>query len=198
MDSDHVGEKGQGAAYDELPSPSHAETGHKHHKHMRVLLVAVAVIIILCDLITKILVVSTLEGRRIIHWGFIDFVVIRNPGAAFSIATGSTWILTLIALTLVVVIIRLGRKLESLAWAWGFGLILGGALGNLIDRFFRAPSPFQGHVVDFISIGWWPVFNIADSAICCGVIVMLIEVLRGINPDGERDRTSDKDSSSQN
>lgn len=177
---------------DREPDINHLDTESRspvnRTRNVRVFLGVLAAIVIILDVLTKVSVVRFLEGRRPVHMGFVDFLVVRNPGAAFSLATGSTWILTVVALALVVVIVRIGQKLESFMWAVGFGLILGGALGNLIDRFFRFPGPFRGHVVDFISIGWWPVFNIADSAICCGVAIILIEVLLGVKPDGGRER----------
>lgn len=171
---------------------SHRGDHHNFHKKFnnRLLLISIMIVIVLCDVLSKIFVVHTLEGHEPIHLGFIDFIVLRNPGAAFSMATGSTWILTIIALALVAIILRVGRKLGSVLWAIAFGLVLGGALGNLGDRFFRSPGPFLGHVVDFISIGWWPVFNIADSAICCGVALIFIQVLRGIKPDGTHEESS--------
>ncbi|MGB6277721.1 MAG: signal peptidase II, partial [Rhodococcus sp. (in: high G+C Gram-positive bacteria)] len=86
-----------------------------------------------------------------------------------------------------------GRTLRSPWWALGLGLVLGGALGNLIDRFFRAPGPFQGHVVDFVSVGWWPVFNVADSSIVCGAILLVVLSLFGFEPNGERVTKSSSD-----
>ncbi len=77
--------------------------------------------------------------------------------------------------------------------ALGLGLVLGGALGNLIDRFFRAPGPLQGHVVDFVSVGWWPVFNVADSSIVCGAIMLVVLTLFGFEPNGERVRSTKDD-----
>ena len=76
--------------------------------------------------------------------------------------------------------------MRSLWWAIGLGMVLGGALGNLIDRFFRSPGPLRGHVVDFVSVGWWPVFNVADSAIVCGAILLVGLTLFGFEPDGTR------------
>ena len=74
-------------------------------------------------------------------------------------ATGYAWVLTLVALGVVIAIIRLSQRLRSAWWTLGLGLVLGGALGNLADRVFRAPGALHGHVVDFIAIGWWPVFQ---------------------------------------
>ena len=101
-------------------------------------------------------------------------------------ATGYTWILSLVALAVVGAIIWLGRRLDSVGWAIGLGLVLGGALGNLTDRIFREPGPLRGHVVDFISVGWWPVFNLADSAVVCGAVLLVLLTLLGYDYDGKR------------
>jgi signal peptidase II len=88
-------------------------------------------------------------------------------------ATGYTWMLTVIASAVVVGIFWMGRRLVSPWWAIGLGMILGGAMGNLVDRFFRSPGPLRGHVVDFFSIGWWPVFNVADPSVVGGAILLV-------------------------
>ena len=86
----------------------------------------------------------------------------------------------------------MGRRLASPWWAVGLGLILGGALGNLVDRFFRSPGPLRGHVVDFLSIGWWPVFNVADPAVVGGAILLVGLSLFGYDFDApERRRDVD-------
>lgn len=151
-------------------------------------LVVVAVVIYLADLATKTLAVARLEpGVPVSIIGdVVTLTLVRNSGAAFSMATGYTWILTLIALAVVATIIRFSRKLGSWAWAIGLGLVLGGALGNLTDRLFREPGPLRGHVVDFVSVGWWPVFNVADSAVVCGAILLVVLTLLGYEYDGTR------------
>jgi signal peptidase II len=152
----------------------------------RLLLIAAAVLA--ADLATKIAAVAYLTpGQPVSIIGdVVTLTLVRNPGAAFSMATGMTWVLTLIAIGISIAVIRMGRKLRSMWWAVGLGLVLGGAVGNLIDRFFRAPSVMQGHVVDFFSVGWFPVFNVADSGITCGAILLVIVTLFGIEPDGTR------------
>ncbi|MEC3977699.1 signal peptidase II [Amycolatopsis sp. H20-H5] len=148
------------------------------------------------DLLTKSLVVANLEGREPVKilGGLIYLQLIRNPGAAFSMATGLTWVLALVAIAVVVAIVWLSRRLRSVGWAIGLGLVLAGALGNLTDRVFRAPGPLQGHVVDFISAfapngEGWAIFNIADSAICVGGVLIVLLSLLGKDYDG----TSTKD-----
>lgn len=158
-----------------------------------VLLAAVAALALVLDFASKSLVVVTMEGHPPVEvaGGLLYFDVLRNSGAAFSIATGMTWLLTLIAIGVVIAIIRLAPKLRSPGWAVGLGLVLGGALGNLVDRMFRAPGPLRGHVVDFISVfkpwgGAWPVFNLADSAICVGGVLLVLLALLGKDYDGSR------------
>ncbi|OZC64913.1 signal peptidase II [Rhodococcus sp. 15-725-2-2b] len=159
------------------------------------LLIVIAAVILLFDLVTKILVVHYVEpGNPIeIVGDVVTLRLVRNPGAAFSMATGMTWLLTVVAVAVVIGVIKIGRTLRSAWWALGLGLVLGGALGNLIDRFFRAPGPFQGHVVDFVSVGWWPVFNVADSSIVCGAILLVVLSLFGFEPNGERAGKSSSD-----
>ena len=91
---------------------------------------------------------------------------------------------TLIACGVVVAILRTARNLRSLPWAVCLGLLLGGALGNLADRLVRAPAPLKGHVVDWIQLPHWPVFNLADSAIVCGGILIVLLSFKGLDPDG--------------
>ncbi len=156
-------------------------------QRLRTLLVLAAVVLGL-DLLTKTIVVANLTpGDPVpIIGDFARLSLVRNPGAAFSMATGMTWLLTLVAAAVVVGVVRIGRTLRSLGWAIGLGLVLGGALGNLMDRLFRAPGPLQGHVVDFVAVGWWPVFNVADSAIVCGAILLVVLTVLGFEPNGTR------------
>jgi signal peptidase II len=161
---------------------------------MWLILLAVAVTVLAADLVTKIVAVALIEpGDPVeIIGDTVTFKLVRNSGAAFSMATGYTWILTLIALVVVAGIIRYSNRLGSIWWALGLGLVLGGALGNLIDRIFRAPGPLRGHVVDFVSVGWWPVFNVADSAVVCGAIGLVVLTLFGLEFDGTRAGRGDK------
>jgi len=149
-------------------------------------LFAVAVFAYALDLISKMLVVAKLEHHAPIQviGDWLELHAIRNPGAAFGFGAAFTIIFTLIAAAVIVVIVRLARKLYSLPWAIALGLLLGGALGNLTDRVFRAPGVFQGEVVDFIAPKGFAVFNLADSAIVCGGILIVLLSFRGLDPDG--------------
>ncbi|RKT04225.1 signal peptidase II [Streptomyces sp. 3211.6] len=149
-------------------------------------LLVVAVLAYLLDLGSKMLVVSRLEHRPPIEivGNLLKLDAIRNPGAAFGFGGAFTIIFTLIAATVIVVIVRLARKLYSLPWAIALGLLLGGALGNLTDRIFRSPGVFRGAVVDFIAPAHFAVFNLADSAIVCGGILIVLLSFKGLDPDG--------------
>lgn len=168
-------------------------TGAQPRQRLRLLL-AVAATLFALDLVTKIIVVARIRpGESVSIIGdFVELVLVRNPGAAFSMATGMTWLLTLIATAVVIGVLRIGRTLRSTLWAIGLGGVLGGALGNLMDRLFREPGPLQGHVVDFVSVGWWPVFNVADSSIVCGAILLVTLTVFGFEPDGTRYKDKEK------
>ncbi len=168
------------------------------------LLTLLAIGVLLLDLATKLIVVATLsettpaaEQPRILG-GLVYFSLLRNAGAAFSMATGMTWVLALIAIAVVAGIIRIAPRLKSTPWAVALGLVLGGAIGNLTDRIFRAPGFLQGHVVDFISVfgpnaQYFPAFNVADSAITIGGVTLVITALLGIDYDGSRRGRSSAD-----
>ncbi|HEV2781967.1 MAG TPA: signal peptidase II [Actinophytocola sp.] len=159
------------------------------------LLVLVASVVLTADVLTKIAVVAALEGEPPVRLlgGFVYLQLVRNPGAAFSMATGMTWVLSLIAISVVLGIIWILPRLRSIGWAIGLGLVLAGALGNLSDRIFRAPGPLRGHVVDFVSVfapngDAFPVFNVADSAISCGGALIVLLALLGRDYDGRSTR----------
>ncbi|WP_405688618.1 signal peptidase II [Streptomyces sp. NBC_00057] len=162
------------------------ETAPSRGKRKIMVLFAVAVFAYLLDLISKTIVVAKLEHHPPIEilGDWLKFDVIRNAGAAFGFGEAYTIIFTFIAASVIVVIARLARKLYSLPWAIALGLLLGGALGNLTDRIFRAPGTFQGAVVDFIAPAHFAVFNLADSAIVCGGILIVILSFKGLDPDG--------------
>ncbi len=100
--------------------------------------------------------------------------LVRNPGGAFSVFTGFTPLLAVLAAVLVVVIVRTTRRTADRVMAYTLAMVLGGAVGNLIDRMVRAPGFLRGHVIDFIDLSFWPTFNLADSAITIGVIIVLV------------------------
>lgn len=182
---------------DDLQAPA-GRSAHKRGKRVT-LFVAVAAAVLALDVVSKVLVVARLPERtptgghlpvRLLG-GALYLNQARNSGAAFSLGTGFTVILTVVALAVVIVIARTASRLRSTGWAIALGLILGGALGNLGDRVFRAPGVGRGHVVDWISLfgaydKYWPVFNLADSAIVCGAILAALLVLLGVELDARK------------
>jgi signal peptidase II len=154
-----------------------------------------AVLAVVLDQVVKHLSTEHLtEGRPVrILGGLIYLSLLRNGGAAFSLGRGYTWVFPVITLAVIVWIVWMARKLRSVPWAISLGLVLGGALGNLADRLFRAPGPFEGHVVDMISLfapygQGFAVFNIADSCLSVGVVLAVLLELTGRQRDGSRAR----------
>ncbi|HET6728511.1 MAG TPA: signal peptidase II [Jiangellaceae bacterium] len=149
-------------------------------------LASVAVTVFALDQITKIMAVAWLQDGQVVEVvdGILRLRLVRNPGAAFSFATDITIVLTAVAATVVVVIMRLSRRLTSAWWAVALGGLLGGALGNLTDRILREPAPLRGHVIDFLELPNWPVFNLADSAIVGSAVLVAWLSLRGVTYDG--------------
>ena len=152
------------------------------------LLLAVAAFVLAADVISKSIVVARMADHLPIRLlgGLLTITLTRNGGAAFSIGTSMTIVFTAIAVGVIVYILRTARNLRSIGWAITLGLLLGGATGNLLDRIFRAPGPFQGHVVDWIELPHWPVFNLADSSIVCAGVLVVLLALFGIRLDGTR------------
>jgi signal peptidase II len=150
------------------------------------LLLTVAGTVLVADVVSKLLVVAHLSNREPLEVipAVLDLQLTRNAGAAFGFAAGATVIFTLVAASVVVFIARAARRLASVGWAWALGMLLGGALGNLGDRVFRAPGPLRGHVVDWIHLHHWPVFNVADSGVVIGGLLAVLLSTRGIRLDG--------------
>ncbi len=140
------------------------------------------------DLVSKAVVVDTLTGQPPVEvlGTYLQLNVVYNPGAAFSFATSFTEILTGVAIVAAGVVLWVARRLGSTLWAVGLGLLLGGVLGNLTDRLFRAPGPFRGHVVDFFMLPNFPVFNVADICINLAAATIIVQALRGVRVDGHR------------
>lgn len=180
---DSTGADTEKAAGEAPAEPAAAGRG----KRKLAILFAVALFAYALDLGTKLLVVAKLEpsGETINVIGeLLQFRAIRNAGAAFGIGEAYTIVFTIIASSVIVVIARLARKLYSMPWAIALGMLLGGALGNLTDRIFRTPGFLEGAVVDFIAPANFAVFNLADSAVVCGGILIVILSFRGLDPDG--------------
>lgn len=156
-------------------------------------LVALAAVTLVLDQATKAWALAALdEGvRHPVLGDLLGLQLLFNPGAALGLATGTTWLLTLVAITVVVVIVRVSRRLGSRGWAVALGLLLGGALGNLVDRMVREPGVARGHVVDFIAYGDLFVGNVADIAIVVAAGLLMLLSLRGVRLDGTREGAAD-------
>jgi lipoprotein signal peptidase len=155
------------------------------------ILVAAALAVYGIDQLSKYLVVTNLtEGEVVPVLGtLLQWQFVRNPGAAFSLASGMTWIFTILAAGVITFIVWFARRIRSIAWALVFGLLLGGVLGNLTDRLFREPSFGLGHVIDYISTPWMlpAIYNVADIAIVSSMVLFMILTTRGVGLDGTRE-----------
>lgn len=147
----------------------------------------VATLVYVSDLLTKIWAVERLsdpnESIEIVG-DLFQLELTRNPGAAFGIGVSMTIVFTTLSLIVVGVVLRTSSRLGSTWWAVVFGLVLGGALGNLTDRLFRSPGFMRGHVIDFLHLKNWPVFNLADTAFCIAGAIVFLLVLRNIPLEG--------------
>ena len=175
------------------------DTPRKRTPRLRIVL-GVAVLVLALDIVSKAIVVATLSDRHCLVGNFVPspppvrllggvltLCESRNPGAAFGIGgTSTTIVFTAIAVGVIIFIVRSSRQIYSLPWAIALGLLLGGATGNLTDRIFRSPGPLRGWVVDWIQLPHWPVFNLADSAITCGAVLMVLLAAQGRRLDGTR------------
>ena len=140
----------------------------------------------LLDFATKSWALNTLDSRNPVKLigNFLQLTLYKNSGAAFSLAQGATIIFTFFAISVVAAIAYYSIKITSFGWSIVLGLALGGILGNLTDRIFRAPGFFTGHVIDWIQLPNWPVFNLADSAIVVAASIAVILSIRNISPMG--------------
>ena len=175
------------------------------HRSVLAVLAGTAVGIVLIDQVTKAWAVAYLqpriesgEGPLYIIDPLLRLTYVENTGAAWGMGAGYTWIFTIVAVLVGVVIVRFARTITSRAWALALGGLLGGLLGNLIDRLTRPPGPGLGSVVDFIGLPNFPVFNVADMAITCSAVAMIILAWRGIPLSESEPNGSSSDDSSSN
>ncbi|KRC56682.1 MULTISPECIES: signal peptidase II [unclassified Nocardioides] len=152
------------------------------------LFAAVGAIMLVIDQVTKVLAVRHLAGEPDVEvvGELLQLHLTYNPGAAFSLGTRFTVALAVLATAATLVVLWISRRVQSRWWSVALGLMFAGIDGNLMDRLFRDPAPFKGHVVDFLMLPNWPVFNVADMCINVGVAMILVQVLRGIALDGSR------------
>jgi signal peptidase II len=139
----------------------------------------IAVVIVLLDQISKAWALGVLADGRIIHviWT-MQFNLTFNRGMAFSRGTGIGPIIGVIGLVVVVLLLLSLRRADNALTRVATGLIIGGAVGNILDRLFRGSGWMRGAVIDFIDFQWWPVFNIADMAIMIGAATMMVAMLK--------------------
>jgi len=151
-------------------------------------LLVVAVVVVGIDRVTKVWAVDALDAGRVIvlvdPWWQLRLVY--NSGAAFGFAGGYTAVISIVAAGVAVAILRMSRRLRNIWWAIALGGILGGALGNLIDRMTQEPGPLRGFVIDFIEWPGFPVWNLADAAIIGSVALVVLLSLRDIPYDAAR------------
>ena len=174
------------------------------HRSVLAVLAGTAVGIVLVDQVSKAWAVAYLqlriesgEGPIYLIDPLLRLTYVENTGAAWGMGAGYTWIFTIVAVVVGIVIVRFARTITSRAWALALGGLLGGLLGNLIDRLTRSPGPGLGSVVDFIGLPNFPVFNVADIAITCSAVAMIILACRGIPlSESEPDDLSSADDSS--
>jgi len=172
-------------AFDPVPStPAPVRTGGRRRLYAVLLGIAAAVLVL--DQGSKAWALHSLTpGAPVDLVGsFLRLNLIRNPGAAFSIGHGSTWLLTAVSLGILVWVVVGARKVGNMPWAVALGLLLGGALGNLVDRLLRAPGPGRGHVVDFIDYFGLFIGNVADVAIVAGAGIIMVLAYRGTSVAG--------------
>jgi signal peptidase II len=144
------------------------------------LLFGAATVVVAVDQITKAVALASLEPGRPVRAidGVVYWTLQRNPGAAFGLFQRIPVLFTILAIGISIVIARASARVRSGLHATALGLVLGGALGNLVDRLVREPGPFRGHVIDFIDFRFWPTFNVADAAIVVGAALLFIWSLR--------------------
>ena len=167
------------------------------HKAAAGTIVAIlAALVLAADQFSKYLALQNLplEVNVTVLGDFLSFYLVKNPGAAFSLGSGATWVFSIALAAVAVAIIWLTvTKVRSRIWAVVLGLLLGGVLGNLTDRLLREPGFGVGHVIDFINTPWmwfWTnpaIFNVADIFIVCDMIAIAVLVLIGVHMDGTRE-----------
>ena len=142
-------------------------------------MIGAIVAIVAVDQLTKIWAVAALAaGPKHVIGSTVELELTRNGGGAFSRFQGMTPILAVAAVAVTIVLARVLRRTTDRWLVVALTLVLGGALGNLVDRFARSPGFLRGHVVDFVAVGWWPVFNLADSCITIGAVLLIVRSLR--------------------
>jgi len=178
----------RGASLSDADDERQDSTTRDRRYRARLLFVGVAGVLLVIDQVTKIWAVAALTPGEPKHLlgSLLRLDLIRNPGAAFSTGTSHTEVFTALALVATIVVVWFGLRTRHLGWAVGLGFLFAGVVGNLVDRIFRAPSVFRGHVVDFLELPHWPIFNVADMCINVAAVVILVLAYRGARLGGGR------------
>jgi signal peptidase II len=159
-------------------------------RRLRLIVALVAVTGLAADIATKIIAVTQLEPLASVRLlgGLLTLRLIRNPGAAFSQGQRFTYVFAIAGIiVLAFVIIKLVPRIGHPAWAVAIGLLCAGVAGNLTDRLVRPPGPLRGHVIDFLELPHWPIFNVADMCItAAAIMIMFLSVVKGISITGQR------------
>ena len=167
-----------------------SDIGPNERRRLRLLVALIAVAGLTADLVTKIIAVTHLEPLASVRLlgGLLTLRLIRNPGAAFSQGQRFTYVFAIAGvIVLAFVIIKLVPRIGHPAWAVAIGLLCAGVAGNLTDRLFRPPGPLRGHVIDFLELPHWPIFNVADMCItAAAIMIMFLSVIKGISITGQR------------
>jgi signal peptidase II len=186
------------AAADHRTEPADADTagsaaGGVRSRRPALLFGGVGLLVLGLDQLTKMLALQHLTPGEPVNviGSLLKFNLIRNPGAAFSLGSDFTPVISAIQIIVAIGVVWLSRKLGSIGWAVAFGFLFGGAVGNITDRIFREPSPFHGRVVDFLQTPHWAIFNVADMAVTSAAILLVIQTMRGVRLDGTKEIKKD-------
>lgn len=164
----------------------------------KVVLLGVAVVCWGLDQATKALAVRYLDPEQPYRMlgGLLTLQLVRNPGAAFSFGVNHTIVFTILsAVVLLLIMIILLPRVRHVGWGVALGFVSAGILGNLSDRLFRPPTPLHGHVVDFLQLPHWAIFNVADMCVCvAAVLIVILSVIKnvplsGVTPKPPADRS---------
>lgn len=161
---------------------------------LRALFAIAALVCLALDQVTKALAVQHLTDQPDVQvvGELLQLHLTYNPGAAFSLGTEFTYVFSAAATIATVVVLWLARRLGSPLWALALGVLLAGITGNLADRLFREPGPLRGHVVDFLMVPNWPIFNIADVCINVAAVLIVVQAFRGVRLDGTREQEGEQ------
>lgn len=157
----------------------------------RVFFLGVATLVVAADVIIKQVAATVWADSPVsLLGGWVRLAESRNPGAAFGVGTSATPAISLLAAAVVLGILAFSSHYRTRGTALVMGLALGGAAGNLVDRLFRPPGPMRGHVVDWIDIGVWPSFNLADSSLVVAFALAVLASLSDKDADDDTEATA--------